>query len=65
MCPSQTEITKCLKIPTLKKTKKTWSWWGSGPKKSTHIWLMDMSLDVAIFKSHMTILIKINSAHSL
>ena len=35
--------------------------WG---QKSTHIWLMDMSLDVAFFKSHVTMLIKINRAHS-
>lgn len=49
--------TNCLKKP---KSDPGGDW----GQKSTHIWLMDMSLDVAFFKSHVTILIKINSAHS-
>ena len=49
-------------INCLKKTKSDPG--GDWGQKSTHIWLMDMSLDVAFFKSHVTILIKINSAYS-
>lgn len=61
MCP-QTRITKCLKMPTLKKHLLLVGIW---TKKGTHILLIEMSPDAAIFKSNMTMLIKIISAHSL
>lgn len=55
MCPSQTKLTKYLEIPAVKKV----------PAPGAHIWLMEMSLDIVIFKSHVTIFSKINSAHGL